>query len=224
VSQQLIFNLPYDSGQQADDFFVSDSNREAIDWLQRLNEWTIPGAVIYGAPGSGKTHLTRVWAAQNNAAVIHTKADIEAYLEADEKRPAVVDDADFFATDHDNAEALFHLYQHMVATDAKLLMMARMPAQQWQIELADCASRMRALPQIEIAAPDDQLVQMLLLKYFADRGIALDPPVIDYLVPRAPRSAPAIQEMVVALDETALAGQKKLNLAAVREYFKDKAI
>ena len=105
-----------------------------------------------------------------------------------------------------------------------MVLLAKAPAQQWNIDLPDTASRIRALPQIEITSPNDALTEMLLVKYFTERGIAADPDIVEYLLPRVPRHAAELRTLVIDLDKDALETQKRLSLAGVRAWAKEKGL
>ena len=71
--------------------------------------------------------------------------------------------------------------------------------------LPDLASRLRSAHGVRLGAPDDDLLRRVLVKLFADRQLALDPQVTDYLAVRMERSLAAAAAMVDVLDRTALA-------------------
>ena len=49
------------------------------------------------------------------------------------------------------------------------------------VELRDLRSRLRALPSVSLLPPDDQLFRALIVKYSADRQLAIDESVVGYL-------------------------------------------
>ena len=48
----------------------------------------------------------------------------------------------------------------------------------WRVELADLASRLRAIPTVQLQPPDDALLRAVLVKLFADRQLAVDEALI----------------------------------------------
>ena len=56
-----------------EDFVSSDGNREALAWIDRWPDWPAPALALSGPPGSGKTHLARIWAARAQAAVLDAR-------------------------------------------------------------------------------------------------------------------------------------------------------
>ena len=55
-----------------------------------------------------------------------------------------------------------------------MLLTARSAPATWRIEVPDLASRLRALPVVALAAPDDALLRAVIVKLFADRQLAVD--------------------------------------------------
>ena len=73
------------------------------------------------------------------------------------------------------------------------------------IKLPDLRSRICALPVAKISRPDDALLRAVLVKLFADRQLAVEPHVIDYVLVRMERSTAAAQRLVSGADKLALA-------------------
>jgi len=63
---------------------------------------------------------------------------------------------------------------------------------------------------VEIGEPDDELLRKVLFKLFADRQLAIEPALIDYLVVRMERSLDAAHKIVERLDAMALAQKRKI--------------
>lgn len=224
MQRQLFLNLTYNEANGSTDFIIADPNRLAVEKLQNYQQWQEPGIIIFGPEGCGKSTLAHLWGSRVAAMEINDKNDITDYLSADCLQPVIIDNADIFVKNSVCAEPLFHLYQRLVANGAKMVLLAKAPAQQWHIDLPDIASRLRALPQIEITSPNDALTEMLLVKYFTERGITADPEIVEYLLPRVPRTAAALRALVTDLDKDALETQKRLTLAGIRAWAKDRGI
>lgn len=215
---QLVFNLPYGTQESATDFFVSSSNAAAVGWLERYPNWPAPGLIIYGPTGVGKTHLARAWAGKVTGVRIEHRSDAQEYLAADCLQPVIVDSADVIVADPKGAEAIFHIYQRLATAPSKMLLLANAPPKDWPLALPDLASRMKALPTVEIEQPDDALREALMIKYLADRGVSVGPDVIAYLLPRTPRDAQDLQKVLLALDTYALTQKKPITMSLARAY------
>ena len=67
MSDQLIFDLPCYPALGFNDFFVSKANKLAFDLVKNWAHWSNDRLLVMGAKGSGKTHLSNVWANLTNA-------------------------------------------------------------------------------------------------------------------------------------------------------------
>lgn len=215
---QLVFNLPYGNSSTARDFFVAASNASAVGWLERYPNWPAAGLVMYGPKGVGKTHLARAWCDRVTGIRIEHRSDAQEYLAADCLQPVVVDSADVICADEAGAEAVFHIYQRLAASPAKMLLLANSPPQAWFMALPDLKSRVLALPTVEVTQPDDALCEALMVKYLADRGVGVAPEVLAYLQVRLPRDAEQLEKAMQALDLYALTQKKPISLPLARQW------
>ncbi len=85
-----------------------------------------------------------------------------------------------------------------------MLITARAPPSAFQIELRDLRSRLRAVPTVSLLPPDDHLFRALIVKFCADRQLAVDEAVVSYLATRIERSYAALRKAVELLDTEAL--------------------
>ncbi|MFI5029825.1 MAG: AAA family ATPase [Reyranellales bacterium] len=194
-----------------EDFVISDGNREALAWIDRWPDWPAPALALSGPPGSGKTHLARIWAVQANAALLDAPdlegksvPDLAALTEA--HAAILIDHADRAAE-----RAMFHLYNLMRERRGHLLLVAELPPAHWRIKLPDLASRLRAAPAVAVAPPDDELLGSIILKQLTDRQLHAGPGVVQYLVARMERSAEAARRVVAALDQRALSESREID-------------
>ena len=111
MKQQLFFDLA--GTEESGALLSSDCNRAALDYLARWPDWEAAGAVLYGSPSSGKSHLLNLWAAQTNAVLLtpdslrHEDILTKSYPET---VPCfALDDADTVVQEDICATALFHL-------------------------------------------------------------------------------------------------------------------
>ncbi len=174
------------------DFFVSDSNRDAAEWLSTPGRWPIPRTVLVGPAASGKSHLAALFAARHGGRVIDAADEIT------------------------DGEPVFHAW-NAATPAAPLLLTARRLPKFWAHGLADLASRLAATPLIRLEDPDDALVAAVLEKRFADRGLRVGPEVVTYLVSRIERSFAGLADIVERLDALSLAERRDITVPLARE-------
>ncbi len=61
-----------------------------------------------------------------------------------------------------------------------MLLTARTAPAGWPFAIRDLGSRLKALPVVAMAPPDDALLRAVLVKLFADRQLAVDESLIGY--------------------------------------------
>lgn len=204
MATQLSFDLPTKAAHGREDFYVSPSNAIAVGMIDAWENWSPRKLSLIGPNGSGKTHLTHVWAERANAAIINASDITGADIAALAKTNVAVEDVPTIAANTDAQTALFHLHNLALAEGQSLLFTATKPAQHWGLTLPDLKSRMEATHTANLQSPDDTLLSALLAKLFNDRQLIPHPDVIPYLTLRMDRSFDTARRIVTMMDKRAL--------------------
>ncbi len=217
--RQLALALDHQESFAREDFLRGPSNAAALDLIERWPDWPSRTVVLVGPEGAGKTHLAAIWTVIAGARRVAARdIDAAAVPAALAGGAAVIEDAD---TGEFDENALFHVLNLAKEQGAYVLLTARQAPVAWPTRLPDLASRLRVLPVVSIAPPDDELLRALLVKQFADRQLAVDDALIRYLVERIERSFAAARATVEALDREALVQQRPVNRALAGEVVRE---
>ena len=200
--RQLALALPHRESFARDDFLEGPGNAAALALIDGWPDWPARAMLLVGPEGSGKSHLAAIWAAEAGARLTAAAAlDAREVPAALATGALVVEDALVGGFDE---RALFHLLNLAREEKAFVLITCRTAPAAMPVALRDLASRLRALPAVTLAAPDDALLRAVIVKLCADRQMTVDEGVVGYLAARIERSFAAARRTVERLDAEAL--------------------
>ena len=202
--RQLPLPFPHAPMFDGTAFLQAPSNAEALAWLERPDEWPLHRLALWGAAGSGKTHLLHRWARRSGATLL----DGASLAIEPPTGPVAIDDADLAGE-----RALLHMLNATAEAGFAVVISGRAAPARWAVRLPDLASRLRATLAVEIRPAEDELLRGLLAALFADRQLPVAEPVQTYLLQRLPRTPAALREAAARLDRLALAAGGRITRA-----------
>lgn len=216
--RQLVLALDHSVSFARDDFLRGPSNAAAVALIERWPDWPDRVVALIGPEGSGKSHLAAIWTETTGARILSARllavTDLPTALATG---ALVVEDLESFDLDE---RALFHLINLAREEGAYVLLTGRLPLTGLAVTIRDLASRLRALPVVTLAPPDDGLLRSLIVKLAADRQLAVDDALVNYLVNHIERSFAAARVAVQRLDEEALRQRRPVTRALAAELFR----
>ena len=210
---QLILDLAHRPALGAEDFLISRSNQAAADIVDRWPDWPHHSLVVVAPAGSGKTHLANVWRLKSGAARLDARKLSEADV-AHAQGGLVVEDLNAGIGDE---RVLFHLLNLVREHKLSMLLTSRAAPGELTVTLPDLRSRLRALPLVTIAPPDEVLLKAVLVKHFADRQLAVEPHVIGHIALHMEQSMEAAAAVVSEIDRAAMTSHRKVTRALAAE-------
>lgn len=218
--RQLALSLGFRERYGREDFLPGPSNAAALALVERWPDWPAAAAALVGPEGAGKSHLAAIWAERAGARAIAGHAITQAGVPTALATGALVIE-DLREGGCEEA-ALFHLLNLAREEGAFLLITTRTPPSGWSARLPDLASRLRALPTVALAPPDDALLRAVLVKLFADRQLAVDEGLVGFVAARIERSLAAAGAIVDALDREALRQRREVNRTLAAELLRER--
>jgi chromosomal replication initiation ATPase DnaA len=200
--RQLAFALPHAESLTRDNFLEGPANEAGLALVESWPDWPNRTMLLVGPEGSGKSHLAAIWAEQSGARSTSAHALSATAVPGALATGALVVE-DLRPSDFDE-RALFHLMNLAREDEAFVLITSRLSPSAFDVELRDLRSRLRAVPTVSLQPPDDQLFRALIVKFCADRQLAVDETVVSYLATRIERSYAAVRQAVELLDTEAL--------------------
>jgi chromosomal replication initiation ATPase DnaA len=216
--RQHALALPHTESFAREDFLPGPGNDAALALIDRWPDWPARAAVLAGPEGSGKSHLGAIWAQTAGARILAARRLVDADLPQ-----ALATDAlllEDLAPGETDERALFHLLNLVREHQAYLLITSRVMPVSLPVHIPDLASRLRALPTVAMAPPDDALLRSLLVKLAADRQLTLSEDVVAFLMARIERSFVGARAAIARLDEEAMRLKRPISRALAAELFR----
>ena len=215
---QLTLPVSWAFSCKPDDFVVTDCNKYAYTWLEKWPFLVHDNFVcLVGTKGSGKSHMSEIWANRFGADVIYASSgtvfdkwfDISS-SEINQKY-FVLDDADELKDD----VLLFYIYNTIKEKSAYLLLTAKTPPAYWDIKLLDVKSRFNTINVINIYSPNEEAFTSIIKKMFLQRGVNINDSIISYIAKNVERSYESINYWVKQIDD-AILREEKITLSYIK--------
>lgn len=191
-------------------------NAEAVQALQMLAQ----PVLLYGPPGSGRSHLLQAAARRHRAAYLPL-AELEEHgpslLEGLETAPAVcIDDLERVSPQREWCIALLRLVDQLRARGAGYVFAADAPPERLELALPDLRTRLGACSRFGLKPLRDDDRRELLRERAKGRGLEMPEEVARWLVNHRARDIPSLLEALERLDREALAAKRRLTLPFVQ--------
>jgi len=191
--------------------FAAGGNAEALTGLAGWLAAAAPDTCLFlwGESGAGKSHLLAACGATC------------ANAEDDPALAGLPEDAPFVAVDNvealdaDGQIALFNRFNRLKAAGGRLLAAARVPPLQLALR-EDLRTRLGSGQIFRLRPLSDDEKRAALAAQARQRGMALAPEALDYLLARAPRDMRSLAAILAALDRYSLEQKRPLTLPLLR--------
>ncbi|MCK8516083.1 DnaA regulatory inactivator Hda [Methylonatrum kenyense] len=204
--------------------FVAGANSDALAALRGELGSDSESLVIYGAAGTGKTHLLQAACrelAGGTSSYVPLAAASElspALLEGlDAMTLVALDDLQAIAGHGAWEEAVFHLFNGIRARGGRLVLAARQAPSALGLLMPDLTSRLQWGLVYRLQPLDEDALLAALQNRARQRGLELPSEVGRFLLNRFPRDCHSLFGLLETLDRAALAAQRRLTIPFVRQ-------
>ncbi len=208
---------------RAEALFASFWPGENAEVVAALKASTAAPLWLWGAQGTGKTHLLQAVcaAAGEDAAYFPLDRSLAlppAALAGYERTPMLcVDDVDAVAGDLAWETALFRLFNEAAELGNRLIFAAAAAPRQSNWLLEDWRSRAAACIVYQLRELDDGGRIAALQLRAVQRGLQLPDETAEYLLKRMPRDLHSLFDVLEQLDEASLVAQRRLTIPFIRD-------
>lgn len=204
--------------------YLAGPNSQALTHLEATAAGLRGVTWIYGPAGSGKTHLLQAVCARagegGRAGYFPLRENARlgsAALEGWQLLDCVcLDDMGAVIGQRDWELQIFALHREIQEQGRRLVVAADAPPARFAWALADLGSRFYAGAIVELRALDEAQQAEALRRHARARGLELPEETIRYLQRRFPRDMRSLHGLLDALDDAALAAQRRLTVPFIR--------
>ena len=217
MNDQLILKFPSNKSFLKEDFYVSQSNLEAYDFIDSWPKWIKRIVNIFGPTGSGKTHIASIL--KNKTSFLEVKSDSlsdEIFLKFKTKELLIIENLDKKISE----SLLFSLWNSALQDNKYILITSNESINTYKFKSPDLSSRVKSCVNIGIKLPTDDLISVVLAKNFSDRQIKVEKKHIDYIIKRIDRSYEKISQFISLLDKYSLKKGTPFSLKLIKDVLK----
>ena len=211
---QLLLDFDYKTNFNEHDFYLSKSNSNAFNLINRWPDWNKKILNISGEKFSGKSHLANIFKLKSKAFLVRgNEIDNSIFKSIKLHESIIIDDFE-----ECNEEEILYSIFNLIDQDSKYLLINSLkPINEIKYRLPDLTSRSKNCLYAVIENPDDELLFAIILKNFSDRQIKIEKKIINFIISRIDRSYRKIDEFIYKIDELSLKKKKPINLKTIKE-------
>ena len=220
INKQMALPLKFKSINNRENYLVSKCNIEAVKLIENSTFWqnrkkinSIPGAIIYGPKGSGKTHLCSIFKENVNCDYL-TSLSTTCLDQVIEGKNFILDN--FLPGKEYPAELVMHFINLVTHKDGSILFLSRQSPFEMNWKLDDLNSRIRSLISSEIKLPDDVLLYSFIVKYSSEKNLFLSDKKIIYILERLDRSFESVIKVIDRLNTHSLEINEKVTYKIIK--------
>ena len=215
---QLVFKFPFSKRYFEQDFYVSNNNFSAFKLIENWPTWPGKWLNIFGAQGSGKTHLAKI---------LEKKIKKIKIIDAKKVNDKIIRDLinfecliiDSFSNNIDE-KLLYSILNQSKQLNNYILINSIDSINNINFKLEDLKSRMNSFLYIGIDLPTDDLLKVIISKTLSDKQISINPKISDFIINNVERSYEKLFKFLKEVDELSLSSGKSININLIKKVLK----
>ncbi len=212
---QLVFKFPFKVKYFKQDFYVSSNNFSAYKLIESWPNWPGKWLNVFGMSGSGKTHLSKILEKKiNKIKLVEAKYLNNKIIEELNKIDCLI--IDNYQNNID--ESLFYsILNQSKQLDNYIVVNSILSLNKLDYNLLDLQSRLNSFIFIGIQLPNDDLLQVIISKFFSDKQINLNPKISEFIIKNVDRSYEKMFNFLKDIDELSLSTGKSININLIKK-------
>ena len=92
-----------------------------------------------------------------------------------------------------------------------------MPIKNMKFKLKDLKSRSESFISLGVELPTDELLRVIISKFFSDKQIEISPKISEYIIKNIDRSYEKVFKFVKEIDDLSLSSGKSININLIKK-------
>ena len=132
MNDQLILKFPSEKAFKKEDFYVSQSNQEAYDFINSWPKWIKRIVNIFGPSGSGKTHLVNILKNKTSCLQVNSsELNEKIFLRFKTKEALIIENLDVKVSE----KLLFTLWNTALQENKYIFITSKKPIRYYKFKL-----------------------------------------------------------------------------------------
>ena len=215
LMSQLVFKFPFKTKYYEQDFYVSSNNFSAYKLIESWAKMARKMAKCFW--------LQRI---RKNTFIKNSRKKIEKVKILDETEVSYkifdkFNEIDCLIIENYNNKIEEKLF-YSILNEAKqlenyVLVNSAKPLKENHFKLKDLQSRINSFVYIGIDLPTDDLLKVIISKFFSEKQINLEPKVTEYIIKNVDRSYEKMIKFIKDIDELSLSSGKSININLIKK-------
>ena len=215
LMSQLVFKFPFKTKYYEQDYYVSSNNFSAYQLIESWPNWPDKCVNIFGPRGCGKTHLSNIFIKKIKTYYVEAGdlKDIDIIKNIENKECLIIDDYKNNIKENEFYSILNFLRQ----ANKYVVINSIFPIKNEKIKLNDLKSRLNSFIDVGIELPTDELLRVIISKYFSDKQIDITPKISEYIIKNIERSYEKVFKFIKEIDDLSLSSGKSININLIKK-------
>ena len=212
---QLTFKFPFKTKYYEQDYYVSSNNFSAYRLVESWPNWPGKWVNIFGPKGCGKTHLSNIFIKKIKAYYIEAKnfKDYDIIANVEKQECLIIDNF----KNNINENEFYSILNFLKQSNKYVIINSLVSIKNENIKLEDLKSRLNSFTDIGIELPTDDLLRVIISKYFSDKQIEITPKISEYIIKNIERSYEKVFELIKEIDDLSLSSGKSININLIKK-------
>ena len=212
---QLVFKFPFKTKYYEQDYYVSSNNFSAYRLIESWPNWPDKWVNIFGPTGCGKTHLSNILKKKiNSVEILNAENITDETISKFEKLNCLI--IDNYEKNIDE-KTFYSILNSSKQLDTYVVINSFLPIKDIKFNLKDLRSRAKSFMNLGIELPTDDLLTVIISKFFSEKQIELNPKISEYIIKNTERSYEKVFKCIKEIDDLSLSSGKSININLIKK-------